>query len=432
MILVYSIIEGQITFNDYERKIIKYTKNNEYIYDVLNTLFKIKNIKRCSIEIQLSNKLLQFDKKSIKTFMIILEDKESKLLVSNNFNAEKYKYKNYDETDNSLITTIKKNKIIVYDNDNIVKEFGECHNNTETKILYINVFDDNEGINHAEEEWVKLFDKIKIDKMTFGNDIITDEFFENIVYNDGSSDSNNYEMKTVNVENIYVSISFTDDKNEFIKTTYGLDLLPFFNKNIEVSETNKLFRNKLYKNVLSNHICNWIICEYETKKYLTTNSIYNNYDNMLNLKNIPSLISYILYFSSFLLKTIYNDYEIKNTDNFYYDEIFICKYTGNNTGNNSYNSDKDKAKFYEKRPLNTDNSVFSINIQLNDDGLFIGNRLCILNENHAENDLIMDDDDGIVIEQGDAIVYNGRKKRTSGSIIAGSKYVLVIFMKIKI
>jgi predicted 2-oxoglutarate/Fe(II)-dependent dioxygenase YbiX len=150
---------------------------------------------------------------------------------------------------------------------------------------------------------------------------------------------------------------------------------------------------------------------------------------MLNLKNIPCLISYILYFSSFLLNQIYDDYEIKNTVNFYYDEIFICKYKGEST----YNPDVDKIKFYDKRVLNTDNSIISINIQLNEIEQYIGNNLCILDENCDETEVIMnDEDDGIQIQKGDAIVYNGRKKRTSGSVIAGSKYVLVIFMKLKI
>jgi hypothetical protein len=419
MILIYSIKSGEITFNETEKRTIKYTKNNAYIYNFLDKLYNFENSKRYSIDLELSNKILHFEKKSIKTFMILLEDKPTKLFVANNFDMEKYKYKNYDEIDNSIITKINNNKIIVYDNENIVKEIGESNN--ETKILYIHVNDDKEEINHTnEEDFVKIFEHLEIEKMNFANDIITEEVFENIVYNNGD-----YELKN---ENTYISISFDDDKNEFIKNTYGTDLLPLLNKKIEITEDNKLHRNKMYKSVLTLEICNWMICEYEKNKNSVVNSIYKNYENMLNLKNVPGLISYVLYFSTYLLNHIYSDYGIKNTANFYPNEIFICKYKGSNT----YNPDTDNYKFYEKRDLNTDNSVISVNIQLNDEGQYIGNRLCILDENHDENEIIMNnDEDGIVMERGDAIVYNGRKKRTSGSVIAGSKYVFVMFMKIK-
>jgi hypothetical protein len=428
MIFIHSIKQGEITFNETEKKVIKYTKTNEYIYNFVSTLVK-NDINSYFIEIELSNKIMHFDKKSIKTIMILLNNKTSKLLITNNFDLEKYKYKNFEDIDNSLLTTIKKNKIIVYDNENIVKEFryntaeNEEENEEEMKILYINVFENNEKIHHEnEEEFVKIFEKLEIEGMEHENETISEETLENIIYN---GDAGDYKMKN---ENIYITLSFDDTKTEFIKNTYGSDLLPLLNNKFNITENNKLYRNKLYKNVLTSETCNWIITEYEKNKNSVVGSIYKNYENMLNLKNVPALISYILYFSGYLFTNIYNNYEIKNTNNFYPDEIFICKYVGSNT----YNRDTDKYKFYEKRLLNCDNSVISINIQLNDDGQYIGNPLCILDENHDEKEIVMGDDDGIIIERGDAIVYNGRKQRTSGSVIAGSKYVLVIFLKLKI
>lgn len=432
MILLYSIKNGEILFNEKEKKIIKYTKKNEYIYDFLNNLFNIHNINRHFIEFEISNKILHFDKKTIKTFMIILDTGEEnvadgavttniipKLLITNNFNSEKYKYKNYDDIDNSLITTIKKNKIIIYDNDNIIKEIGVQN----VKILYINIIDVDSRIHHfdeKEEEFIKLFENVEIENVKFNNDVITEDTFENILYG-------NDDFKMTN-ENTYITLSFDDDKNDFITKTYGADLLPLLNTKLQIDKNNNFYRNKLYKNVLTHEICNWMVTEYEKNKELVKNTIYKNYSNMLNVKEISGLISYVLYFSSFFLNQVYIDYGLKVTNNFYPTEIFICKYLGSKT----FNPDIDNHKFYEKRDLNTDNFFLSINILLNDNEQYIANRLSILDEDYPQNSIGIDDDDGIIIEKGDAVVYNGRKKRTSGNVIAGSKYVLVIFIKLKI
>lgn len=420
MIYLYSIENGEINFNKLNNLIIKYNDNTEYLYDLIYSLCKINNIKKCIIEIELSNKIVNFNKKSLKTIMIILDNNNNneKLLITNNFNFEKYKFKNFEDIDNSLITLIEKNKIIIYDNDNIVKKIGTDNNNI--NLLYINIYHDDLKINHNNNnDNFKLFENLQIKNLNFENQIINEEEFENILY-----DNHNYEIK---YENVYLIFNIDKYKIDIINN-YDKDLLPLLDKNIEMDIKNKLYRIKLYKKVLTEEICNWLIYEYEKNNVYVKKSIYKNYENILNVKEIPSILSYILYFSSFLLNQIYNDYLLKNTQNFYPYEIFICKYIGSN----NFDPEIDNHKFYEKKELNMDNSIISINIQLNSNNLYISNDLCILDENYNHNTIIMDINDGIKMEIGDAIVYNGRKKRTSGNVIAGSKYILTFFMKLKI
>lgn len=213
----------------------------------------------------------------------------------------------------------------------------------------------------------------------------------------------------IRINHKFKNLSYFD-----LKTKYGEnaeDLKPFIDAGIAVSETNRFNKNVTIGNLLSKDVCYWIINEVMKINKWSTSSSYNNYSANLNVENIPAVLSYLLFVSNFWLQKIKEIYEVPDIDCNIKD-MFISKYT--------------KEEQVVGVSWNKDNTFLSLNIQLNDGVDFQGGGIEFIGGNGGGGD-----GGGVCfLEQGEALIYNGKKERTNGCVTDGEKYVLVILVEL--
>lgn len=193
---------------------------------------------------------------------------------------------------------------------------------------------------------------------------------------------------------------------DILKEKYGdvaYDIAPFVNKFTHDDydiKSNRFYKNKIIQNILSKDICYWIINECEKVNFEI--SKYHNYNTYLNIEKMPSILNFLLFITNFWLLDIKKIYGCENIAYNMYD-IFVSKYT------------KDTVCLDKHQ----DNSFLTLNIYLND----------IID--YKDGEIIFEDEsEKIHINQGDMLIYNGKKMRTNGSVSDGVKYILVIMIEV--
>lgn len=334
-------------------------------------------------------------------------------IIFTNVDMEAYKYKELKDEETFICSIPHPNTHILFDSS---KYYGFLYGNNIPRPLCLkinlwdippkngNVYSSNLPICGNELEII--FEK--------QNDIVPQE---NVIYKKNILETLLYEVQGEQIEKITAILEKYNEKkliqiNNSFKNlnytvlqekygTYTEDLYPFINEEIEMNETNRFHKIITIRNILSKDVCYWIINETE-KLNKWGNCSYNNYSTYLNVENIPSVLNFILFVSNFWLQKIKEIYQVEKIDTNIKD-IFISKYT---------KDDKSVKK-------NKDNSFLSLNIQLNDIVDFQGGDIEFLEA--QEN---------YVLQQGDMIIYNGKKERTNGSVMDGIKYVLVILLEL--
>ena len=179
--------------------------------------------------------------------------------------------------------------------------------------------------------------------------------------------------------------------NNYIKTDYTSlyekygtivdDLIPYIeNKDFDIG--NRFNRMKIIQNVLSKDVCYWIMNECE--KQIWSDCKHTNYSNYISIEKIPGVLNFVLYSCHYWIAEVKRIYDIELDLNI--KEIFITK---------------DGCQKRDKKNKKNDDAFIILNIQLNE----TLEPLCY-------------NEDSILLNQGDMIVYNKKTMRDRGNNIA--------------
>uniref|UniRef100_A0A6C0HBL4 Fe2OG dioxygenase domain-containing protein n=1 Tax=viral metagenome TaxID=1070528 RepID=A0A6C0HBL4_9ZZZZ len=400
----------------------------KYIYNCFLFHSKNKNIDTgsCFIEFFLANKKdglpIQYndDTEEYPVFSILsfFNDPRSPLFFTSITNDE-YKYKEYTDDNTFYIAIPKQYTHILYDSS---KYNGWLDtNNTHDEPLFLNM-----NVWNVKPSTIDtyVYPPSDIDTSTStdiifydSNNIISREIFdptifENILYNNhfnhllelnsiiSDSDKNANIIKVETHLNEHIDFSNVLQKYGDIAT----DLYPFYKEGyVNFMVTNRFTRNKCLQKFLSLDVCYWIINECEkTNKWI--NSPYKLYELYLNIENMPAILSFVLFISNHLITTILKQYNIQNNNiPINIRDIFVAKYSKNSNSQMKY----------------IDNTFLTATVQLNDTADFV------------DGVIQFNDEDNVLIKQGELFIHNGKKFRTNGGVKDGVKYVLVFLLDIK-
>lgn len=402
-----------------------------------------------------NNHYFEYDKnkKTHPLFSVIyFGNDETGTIISSSLDIETYKYKEIPNDKQIVFSVLNKNDYLVFDSSKYHRNL-----NKHQPYLKINVWKkqklDNYNLHPCE---FTSLPKGEISTSTNGvflpkenTDIIYGNIYQPYIYEKILYDDvidNLYEQIFSQFVNgsicglIVVNIKNTEKKSiEYLTEKYGLeiarDIYPFVCNNTLPSNTptnatyytnniilpeNRFQTNKIIQNLLSTDVCYWIINEchsafggihnislkgecQKNNQWETTG--YKNYGKTIDLEKIPSVFNFIMFVSNFWLNHIKTMFSISVIE-LNIKKCFVSKYSF------------DCPSEINKDEKNTDETFFTLNIQLNDTNDFKG------------GEIIFDETNKILLKQGDLLLYNGKKERTNGGICSGEKYVLVLFIDI--
>jgi hypothetical protein len=326
-------------------------------------------------------------------------------------NLENYKYKDVSDENNFIVYIPEKNSNLVYNGST----YNGLIKNVNSKNIYIkiNIWEskiENTNIMHNNRD-SSYIEFIENSNNTYEY-VIRENIMEKLLYEDTEILTNkikNFILKNCSgIEEKGIIINIKNKNNllngyEIIQEAYGdmaEDIYPFINTNINIINNNRFNRNKLIKNTLSKDVCFWIIDESEKRKY--QDSPFKNYSTYLNVEYLPGVLNFVLYVSNIWFYEIKNRYSINCELHLNIKNVFICK-------DFKYNDDLSK---------NIDNNFLTINIQLNESSDYTG------------GEIEFEDNDKVNLQQGDMLIYNGRKLRSKGKVESGCKVVLVMMIEL--
>jgi len=370
------------------------------------------------------NKLgFEYDKKKKKhplfTIIVFLDEYLPPFYFTS-VDFESYKYKeNFDDNNNNIfISKSIKNSHVVFDGSNYYGILSNSH--TFGKYMKINVWTEKPSYHNYyinSEDNLLLTSDVQFEKL---NGVIyetindKDELFDGILYNDIDKKPFDQIISITEKTSAFINYINISIKKETVIDLSSLiinhgqiakDILPFFNNEVYFNNTNRFSRNKMLNNTLANYLCYWIINESE-KKTSWKQSVYKNYKNSLSIEFVPPVLNFVLFISNYWLGEIRTLYDIGNSIHLNIRDIFVSKYN---------NTEQDKV---DNTMNDNDNSFLIINIQLSQKTDYIG------------GDILFDDGDFISLNQGDMLIHSGKKKRTSGDVTNGEKYILVMIIDI--
>jgi hypothetical protein len=431
-------------------EINEWLSNNKYLlntnkteYDIIEkyvceiALFHIKE-KNIEYDPLLSTHYIEFSLLNEERFIIDYEKPKKKYplfstitylsdeynpLIFTNTDMEAYKYKELKDEETILCSIPQKNTHILFDSSkyygflygdkprplclkinlwNIKPQnttiYSPTSTNTTRTILHENnlrlVFE-KQNDNICQEKLIN--NKNILESLLYNTEVEQVDKITTLVnkYRNPTESQEKNIKNIIKINNIFKNLNYSVLQEKYGKNTE--DLYPFINEEIEMNETNRFNKVITIRNILSKDVCYWIINETEKMNKWATSS-YKNYSTYLNVENLPSVLNFILFVSNFWLQKIKELYEVENI-NTNIKDIFISKCT---------KDDKSTKK-------NKDDSFLTLNIQLNDTVDFQEGKI-----EFTEGEYML--------QQGDMIIYGGKKERTNGSVIDGIKYVLVIMI----
>ena len=469
----YKIYENIKNIEPNEKYILKIQKENDnnllkkFIFNISKYHMKRKNkildeINNCIefsfVKSKEKEVITEYNKKIKKTpilSIIIFLKHFNKPLIFTNIDNESYKYKEIPDENNIIISIPKKNDYLIIEKSNVYLNLPLDNNdeNNELSYLKINIWElpsndlkeyindkdvlmnfsysDNLSYtnfdNNNETNILSIEDKIMLDlnNRELNNDcsnIVYEKIncyynlIENILYENNNSNSinkiNKYLKKLDLYENILILHLFRNNEIDYLNllekfdNDIAKDIYPFFNKDIQLFENNRFKKKKIIEKIISKDVCYWIINESE-KLNKWIESPYKNYNTYLNIESLPSVLNYILFVSNFWLLNLKKIFELENSNiNMNIKDIFVTKYS------------KENVHFVK----NVDESFIILNIALNDNKDYKGGEILFDN---VENE-------NILLQQGDMLIYNGKCLRSNGGISYGEKYVLVVIIDIDV
>ena len=402
-----------------------FTNIENFVYQVSIFHFKERNLEfdenKYNIEFSIENECDKFKNDYNKTnkshplFSIVtFMDNECNPMIVTNIDMDCYKYKEIQDENTFICFKPTKNSQIVFDSS---KYYGFYKmNENKCNFFKINIWENCENFEndipkYSSNQPCELYEiAISLLEMDVPSETIIYknminlflyedyekiESFDNII----NKYSENSKIIFNNIVKDFIDITFLQDKYPDIAD----ELYPFINKNTEISfdcHTNRFCKNKIIQNMLSKDVCYWIINECENFQW--EESKYVNYPTYLSIEKMPAILNFLLFVSNFWLVEIKKLYNCENI-NLNINDLFVSKYT--------------KESISEV--MNPDGSFLSLNIYLNSNVDYMNGEICF-----------NDNDQKIMIQQGDVLIYNGKKLRTKGCVNDGAKYVLVFMLDI--
>jgi hypothetical protein len=285
-----------------------------------------------------------------------------------------YKYKNISDENIFYIVNPLENTYVLFDSSKFYVGEG-------TKI---NVWD---------EEIINPYHEIEPQEIVFENKNMNLDL-KKIIY------------LPIDIEGLTSKVNNIYRKNNYEKLyeTHGVivdDIIPFIEDG-EIKTTNRFNRMKMIQNVLSKDVCYWIMNEADKQKWV--DCTHRNYSNCISIETIPGVLNFVLYNCHYWIVEVKRIFDM-NLINLNVKEIFIAKDEIRQTSVTQNSMSKPSAN--QKKKTN-DDAFIILNIQLNEnaDGIFYN-------------------EDNILLNQGDMIVYNKKTNRERGN-----NYVLVLFIDI--
>jgi len=397
------------------------TNIGKTIYDICQFHMTSKNIVYNSdihsieAEIIKANNAFQIDyNRKLKncplfTILTFLSDDEN--LCITDIDLESYKYKEIKDENIFACFKASKNSQIVFDSS---KYYG-FYNSLGSKVLKINIWDNkiesNSNLQTIQESISQQYESPIIIQLK------TPDIMESLIYKNIINTFLYEEIQSnIFINNILAkyeenSLIYIDNKSAkyidipYLQEKYGevaSDMYPFVNTNIDAiidKETNRFYRNKIIQNILSKDVCYWIINEFEKLEWGV--SKYQNYNTYINVEQNMAVLNFLLFISNFWLMELTKSYNCE-TIKLNITEMFVSKYT--------------KEKIVEDKHVDGNFIIFNIYLNSNID--------------YKDGEILFENDERIAIQQGDLLLYNGKRMRTNGAVSDGVKYVLVLMVEI--
>jgi len=400
----------------------EYDTLEKYIYDVVSFQLSNKNydinISNYYIEFGIYNENDIFEYEDDKPILSIISFfNKSKCMFFTEIDIESYKYKDYSNENIIKIIIPEEFTYIIYNSSNY-HNFLNINNKNDFLPLYLNirVFD---KVNYTEKSLNYYEGTMKNTNDHFLSNIV-DKSFDTTIYDSNNlfcyllynETTNTNEIQTIidnSNDTSIINMKILDKKQlnlEYLINKYGEiaeDIYPFYNKSIEMTNKNRFNNNKIIQNALPIEVCYWIINECE-KQNIWTKSNYINYDNYLNIEKVPSVLNFVLFIYNTWIEHINQIYKLNIPVNI--TDIFISKCSNENYLNINDNKIND--------------NFLTIEVQLNNTVDFEGGYIYF----------DTDEEERILLKQGDMIVYNGRKIRNKDNTLKGDKYIMVIFVEL--
>jgi hypothetical protein len=340
-------------------------------------------------------------------------------LFFTSINRDEYKYKEFPVDNLFDIAIPKENSQILYDSSkyNGWLNVDTSDSGIEPLFLNINIWNkkplyDIEIYKSNSTDFIKDDFVFYENNIVMNKNIINNKIFEALLYKNSYqqiSELNTIISECDNNMNIIAIQSLMNKHIEFndLIQKYGdlaHELFPFRNEDeVEFVIDNRFARNKYLQKFLSEDICYWIIHESEKcDKWISGQ--YKLHEQILPIDNIPSVLSFILFISNYLLTSVKNEYNISNNISMNIKDIFVEKFEKNSNSQYKYK----------------DNSFLTLTVQLNSIRDFVDGMIHFKNE------------PSILINQGDLFIHNGKKYRTNGGIENGFKYNLVFLIELEL
>jgi hypothetical protein len=343
------------------------------------------------------------------------------IILFTDIEFESYKYKDIPD-DNTYVLYSPKNKHLIRFNPKYYYKF--IHSKIEGAYLKINLW---ESSSYKIE---KIYDiKCENKKIHMVKDIANPlresiqhkNLFNSLLYDNDTENTKIFQkiQKTlIKCNNPVICIIDTnnskcinyDDLYEKYDNV-AKDLIPFYDENQMFVEENRFFKKKVIEKALPIDVCYWIINECE-KINDWKDSPYPNYYNYLNVEKLPHILNFLLFISNFWIIHIQRAYDFDGRFNI--KDMFITKYKAENIDNIQYTCD---------------DSFLIVNITLNSDIDYKLGNISFQSFLHSES---YSNPDTILVKQGDMIIYSGKHPRSRSHVSDGEKYVLVLFLELKI
>jgi hypothetical protein len=364
--------------------------------------------------------MLTVDESAILSILIFPEENNNPIIFTN-VDSEDYKYKDFPEENTVTICIPNRNNHIVFDSSKYYGAYSRKPLNQKfSSGIKINVWDhkpDNLAYYNATISEPVDINQFYLDtyqqNTTIHNETIySSNLLEELLFNSTTSNVpiDNILSKYNSAPNTII-VNNTNNKFDYLYFTekYGAiasDIYPFYDTNTtKIEESNRFYRKKIVQNILSHDVCYWIINECESQQLWNDNCPYGNYNTYLNLDKLPSITSFILYVCNFWLMYIRKTFDMESYNvNLMIRDIFISKFS---------------KKIVNNDVKQVDNTFLVLTIYLNDKLDYVGGEIIFDN-----------DEDQIVLNQGDMLIHNGKIARTKGDVSDGERYALVILVDI--
>lgn len=327
----------------------------------------------------------------------------SNVFIVSEIETEKYKYKELDEKNVFHYTPVEKNMLVLLQNN----YYGFLKYDEKNIFLKINIWQTNKEMNNNIQpgetpKILNLFLNNEIDEYIKTNEIVESILYGKITEKDQTTILNRIQKgKILTIK--YLKTNKIDKNTEVLwKDKYGdyvHHLLPFYN-GCELNEENPLNRVKIIQNIFALDVSCWIISE--SRKQEWKSDLYLPFSKVLNVENIPTISSFLIFASNFWIYNIRDIYGIPNNIPLKIENIYICH------------------QFNTKDIFENASSYFlKMVIGLNDD--YNNGAFYFQDEPENKN----------VLKRCDAVIYNGLKK-INYEPVDGNRFFIVVLINLEL